>query len=299
MIDIFTANPWQMTLGERSALEGVLAALKPGLAVEIGTAEGGSLRRIAAHSREVHSFDLVEPSLPVHEWGDVTLHTGDSHALLPAFLAERAERGDNIDFVLVDGDHSADGVRRDVDDLLASPAIRRTVILVHDTLNEEVRRGIDAVDFAGTGKVARLDLDFVPGHLSHGGAYHMALWGGLGIVLVDADAALTTDRGTPVFYGMAELLVPLRDALVRAEARGHEVLPGALPPINAGDGTPAAAPTTAAGPDVAELQEQLAATRAGLAAIEGSLSWKLTAPLRAGKQRALEWKRSRDAVRRG
>ena len=80
-----------MSLGERAALEGVLSALNPSLAIEIGTAEGGSLRRIAAHSAEVHSFDLVEPDPATAAIAHATFHSGDSHALLPAFLAELAE----------------------------------------------------------------------------------------------------------------------------------------------------------------------------------------------------------------
>ncbi len=48
-----------MRYGERFALEGILESLKPRLAIEIGTAQGGSLRRIAAHAEEVHSFDIV------------------------------------------------------------------------------------------------------------------------------------------------------------------------------------------------------------------------------------------------
>ena len=51
---------------------------------------------------------------------NVTLHTGDSHELLPPFLAELAEQGRNVDFVIVDGDHSSEGVRRDLEDLLNS-----------------------------------------------------------------------------------------------------------------------------------------------------------------------------------
>jgi len=56
-----------MSFGERAALEGILSQLTPDLALELGTAEGGSLERLAHHSAEVHSFDLVAPSLPVAE----------------------------------------------------------------------------------------------------------------------------------------------------------------------------------------------------------------------------------------
>jgi hypothetical protein len=105
--EIFDDPVWQMSLGERAALEGVLSQLQPELAIEIGSMEGACLRRIAAHAREAHSFDLNPPSLPQPD--NVTLHTGDSHALLPPFLADLAERGRNVDFVAVDGDHSAEG----------------------------------------------------------------------------------------------------------------------------------------------------------------------------------------------
>src|SRR4051812_3963802 len=98
MIELFERPEWQMTYGERVALEGTVSALHPALSLEIGTAQGGSLAQIAAHSDEVHSFDLVRPEeLRVPE--NVTLHTGDSHELLPRLLAELSDSGRNVDFV--------------------------------------------------------------------------------------------------------------------------------------------------------------------------------------------------------
>ena len=171
-----------MSLGERAAVEGVLSELKPSLAVEIGTAEGASLARIAEHSREVHAFDLERPvRAPA---ANVTLHLGDSHELLPRFLAELAERGRSVDFALVDGDHTAEGVRRDVADLLDSPAVDRTVILVHDTANEEVRRGLDSIRFTDWPAVTHVELDWVPGQLFKEPRLRNQIWCGLGLVLV-------------------------------------------------------------------------------------------------------------------
>ena len=77
---IFADTIWQMSLGERAAIEGVLAELKPRVAIEIGSMEGACLRRIAAHAEEVHSLDLQPPTLEVP--ANVTLHTGSSHELL-------------------------------------------------------------------------------------------------------------------------------------------------------------------------------------------------------------------------
>jgi hypothetical protein len=216
---LLTDPTWQMSWGERAALEGLLAGLRPRLAIEIGTAEGGSLKRIAAHSGEVHSFDLVDPAPDVAALGNVRFHRGDSHELLPALLAELERAGRNVDFVLVDGDHSADGVRRDLEDLLRSGAARDTAILIHDTTNDEVRRGLDAVPYEELTSVVHVDLDFVPGYLAREEPFRHQLWGGLGLVLVDA--ARPREAGAPVrqgrFYPAFELFRAARDAVLAGE----------------------------------------------------------------------------------
>jgi hypothetical protein len=183
-----------MTGGERAALEGLLATLKPSLSIEIGTAQGGSLRRIAAHSDEVHSFDRVAPGSDLRALRHVQFHTGDSHQRLPALLQRLAREGRNVDFVLVDGDHSTPGACQDVADLLQSPAVADTVIVLHDTMNEQVRRGIAQAGVLGFPKVAAFDLDAVPGCLFTSGDFRGELWGGLGIIKVDARRAA---YGTP------------------------------------------------------------------------------------------------------
>ena len=87
------ADRWQMQQGERFALDGLLAQLRPRLAIEVGTFEGGSLRRIAAHAEHVHAFDL-DPKVAelAGEFDNVTFHIGDSAELLPQMLAELGRR---------------------------------------------------------------------------------------------------------------------------------------------------------------------------------------------------------------
>ncbi len=261
------AAPWQMSYGERAALEGVLAQLRPELAVEIGTAEGGSLTRIAAWSTEVHSFDLVEPAADVAALANVVRHTGDSHALLPQVLAELAEAGRNVDFVLVDGDHSAEGARKDVEDLLASEAIGQTLILLHDTLNDVVRRGLEAVDYTAHDKVAWVELDLVPGYLARREPYRLDLWGGLGLIVVDASAPRSGARRDDRFHELVSLIRPARDVMREIEARGT--------PLDAA--SPAAVEQT--------LRRELELSRRRVADIEGSMSWRLTEPLRRLRHR--------------
>jgi hypothetical protein len=182
-IALFTDPRWQMAIGQRAALEGLLAQLKPALSIEVGTAEGGSLRRIAANSGEVHSFDL-DFQVDRGEFDNVVFHEGDSHTLLPELLARFAAEGRNVDFALVDGDHSYDGVKKDLQHLLDSDAVGRTVIALHDTMNEDVRAGIESVPFERIPKVAFTDLNFVLQYQE--AAALEELWGGLGLVVVDS-----------------------------------------------------------------------------------------------------------------
>jgi hypothetical protein len=175
----------QMSFGERAALEGILAQLRPRVAIEIGTAEGGSLARIAAYSDEVHSIDLVHSALAVQLDEHVRLHTGPSARLLPQLLQKFRNSDTAVDFALVDGDHSFAGVVSDVRTLLESPSTDRCVILVHDSMNGEIRAAIESIDFDGYEKVVYHEPDFVPGYVYREGAARHSVWGGLCLILCD------------------------------------------------------------------------------------------------------------------
>jgi len=175
----------QMSFGERAAMEGVLAQLRPRLAIEIGTAAGGSLARIARYSAEVHSIDVSHDELtdPVGE--NVQLHLGPSARILPALLAEFSATGRSVDFALVDGDHSYDGVIGDLRALLDSPCTARAVILAHDSMNEEIRAGLEHAGLEDYEKVVYFEPDFVPGYIYREGAARHAVWGGLALIVCD------------------------------------------------------------------------------------------------------------------
>lgn len=180
----------QMSFGERAALEGVLAQIRPRVAIEIGTAEGGSLRRIARYSRRVHSIDLDHRPLNGDVPPNVELHTGSSALILPSLLQRLAEAGEDLDLALVDGDHSYEGVRGDLEILLSSACTLRSTILVHDTTNAEVRAGVESVSLDRYPRVVYYELDFVPGYVYRTGAARNSAWGGLGLIITD------TSRGT-------------------------------------------------------------------------------------------------------
>jgi hypothetical protein len=183
--DLLEAPDWMMLPAERVALEGLLAGTRPALAIELGTARGGSLRRICAHSDEVHSFDLA-PELPEAP-PNATLHIGDCHVLLPKALSAFEAEGRNVDFVLVDGDHTPSGVRQDLEDLLGSGALRSTVIVLHDVLNEFTRAGIESVDLAAYPRLEFVGLDFLTRRVSPRATEEV--WGGLGLMIVGRPGA--------------------------------------------------------------------------------------------------------------
>lgn len=225
-IEIFGNPAWQMSFGERAALEGVLNQCKPKLAFEVGIAQGGSLERIAHHSDEVHAFDLTEElagALPPN----VTFHRGDSREQLPIALAELECRDRQVDFALVDGDHSAVGVRADLEALLGSAAVTRTVILAHDSFNPFVRAGIAALDPANHPKVTGYELDFIPGRMISSGEAAGQLWNGFALLMVGPAARLPqiviernrTDRDTLEFHDAYETLG--RGSRLLAEAFGN------------------------------------------------------------------------------
>jgi hypothetical protein len=287
-IEIFEDTVWQMSLGERAAVEGLLCQLKPSLAIEIGSMEGACLRRIAAHAGEVHSFDLSPPTL--EQPGNVTLHSGDSHELLPTFLASLAEQDRNVDFAIVDGDHTPEGVRQDIEDLLDSPAVARTVILIHDTANEDVRRGVDAVRFAAWPKVAHVELDWIPGQLFAEPALRNELWYGLGLVVVDS-ARLAYGNG-PVYEQRYQPAGPLL-AEVRELVLARELIPprGLSGRQEANQLRMRLARLSAVRTREAELEAELEPLREReqraqrvLHDITSSASWKMTRLLRSAKR---------------
>jgi predicted component of type VI protein secretion system len=214
---------WQMAPGERAAIEGLLSGLKPRLSIEIGTAQGGSLERIAAHSDEVHTFDLGA-EVEQDAFPNVTFHRGDNHVLLPRLLDRLEREGRNVDFVLVDADHTREGVRRDLEDLLASRAVRRTYIVLHDTMNEDVARGLAAVDLDAHPNVVFVDFGFVALRQAPRGLQE--IWGGLGLVICDVDASLGVvperrdhddSLRAALAVGIWRLLAPTRAAKQRAK----------------------------------------------------------------------------------
>lgn len=220
-VPILAEDDCQMSFGERAALEGILSQCKPRVSLELGTYEGGSLRFLAAHSQHVHTLDLYDVITDHEAFRNVSFYEGNSRVVLPEVLRALEREGVEIDFALVDGDHSAEGVRLDLDNLLESSVSRSTVILLHDTMKTDTRAGIEAVGLRQRAKVAYYELDFIPGYEFAGGHFDGQVGGGLGLVV-------TGDRETSG-YGQEPRQARYREPFGLLH-RGRR-LPGTLQPV--------------------------------------------------------------------
>jgi hypothetical protein len=172
---------WQMTTCEQMALQHVLSTLRPKHAVEVGTYKGGSLQVLSHYCGHVDSID-IDPSVseslsPLFK--NVTFHTGNSSELLPSILQSHGEAA--VDFVLIDGDHSTEGVRRDINALLSVQPESDLVVLMHDAFNPDCRRGILTAHWEQSPFVQEVEVDYIPGvyhHEAFDTAAARTMWGG-------------------------------------------------------------------------------------------------------------------------
>jgi cephalosporin hydroxylase len=139
---------------ELRALLELLAQDPPRVVVEIGTARGGTLcafTRVAAEDALLVSVDLPGGAFgggyprwraPLYrafarKGQRVELLRGDSHAEETLERVREVLGGRPVDFLFVDGDHSYEGVRRDVE--LYRPLLREgAVVALHDIVPQGV-----------------------------------------------------------------------------------------------------------------------------------------------------------------
>lgn len=179
---------WQMMQWERIGLTGVLSRLNPRGALEIGVYFGGSLSLTSQYAESIIAID-IDPEVPGRFAcpDNVDLRIGASTNLIPQALADFEARGIPLNFVLVDADHSRDGVKRDLELVLAYIPREPMVILMHDSGNPDTRAGILSVDWAANPHLHLIDCDFVPGQIIEHAVTETSgeVWGGLGLAYLD------------------------------------------------------------------------------------------------------------------
>ena len=155
-------RPMQVQSELRGLIE-LVAQRQPRTVLEIGTARGGTLlllTRFAAPDAKIVSVDLPfgrngggyprwkAPYYADFPSADQTLELirGDSHAATTLEKVRQAFAGAPVDFILIDADHSYEGVKADFEAYrtLAAPDC---VIALHDVLPNEEDPSIDVNRF--------------------------------------------------------------------------------------------------------------------------------------------------------
>jgi len=223
----------QMTPCERFALSGLLERLKPTVALEIGTYKGGSLQFLARNSEAVISLD-IDPGIPTRLAGkfpNVEFRSGDSHQLLSDLVREMNEQKRPLGFVLVDGDHSTEGVKQDIEQLLNLQPQREIVILLHDSFNPACREGMRRANWASCPFVHQVDLDFIPGiyhYEAHDTAAPRTMWGGFACALLAPEKRIAPlivqESQQPLYEAVKSVSTHVRQNLWGRLRRGIETL---------------------------------------------------------------------------
>lgn len=147
-LDTLLDAPAELLLPERLFLYALVHGLRPQRCLEIGTHFGGSTTITAAALDDVGHGVMVcvdpDPLVPSDVWTKVahraTMIRGRSpEALAQAYTAANGA----FDFIFIDGDHTRDGVTRDIEGVLhvSTPGAH---LLFHDSHYWEVGEAIDA-----------------------------------------------------------------------------------------------------------------------------------------------------------
>lgn len=191
---------------ERIALTGLLARIRPEGALEIGVYYGGSLSLAAQFCSHIIAID-IEPavrsrfSLPHNS----ELWVGSSQELIPRALAEFRKRRIALEYVLIDAEHSEQGVARDINLVLQYYPSKPLFIVVHDSGNAQCRAGILAADWKLNPHVRVVQCDFVPGQIIEHSIREGRgeVWGGLALAYLDPQPR----SGAPVISQGARTMI--------------------------------------------------------------------------------------------
>ena len=182
---------WSMSRAEQATLIQVLKSIKPKVAIEIGTFNGGSLQVISGFSEKVYAVDLT-PSYRDKRCDNllnVDYLIGDSKRIIPELVSKLNNSDDVVEFILIDGDHSSEGVLKDITNLLKLISKQPITIILHDSFNPDCRKGMQLYDYNAHPYVNYVELDYVTGAFNHDGLYR-EMWGGFACIVLSNEKRL-------------------------------------------------------------------------------------------------------------
>jgi hypothetical protein len=191
---------WQMSLSEKAAILYLLGKLdNHSVALEIGSYKGGLLHVLSQHFDKVYSLDIDHSTIiDKEQYGNVVWIEGDSKETLLPLIQEINASGEDVGFILVDGDHSYDTVVQDIDNILSYVPQGETLLLVHDSWYKETRDAINKSNWSVCPYVVMVEKDFVPGDMIGSDEGNLFI-GGLALVFMS-----TAQRHRDIKIGQAQ-----------------------------------------------------------------------------------------------
>lgn len=165
---------WQMNAAERMAMFYLFDRMPTkNKAIEVGSYKGGFTRVLANQFKRVVSIDIDHSNIvDKYKYENVEWLTGLSTDKIPIALSIHH----NVDFILIDGDHSCKGVYEDIEACIKFTRMTSPLILVHDAAYSESRKALIEIG-KRYGDSYYVDINFVPGV-----PFNDGLIGGLAII---------------------------------------------------------------------------------------------------------------------
>lgn len=179
-----STDTWKMNQAEKIFIFYFLEKIKPEISIEIGTRYGGSLKPISSHSQKVFSFDIYHGAVNKTDFSNVEFITGNSRETVPKTITELNHSEKNLEFVLIDGDHSKNGVKSDIENILRYEPKKPLYILIHDSFNPVCRSGILEANWNGSPYVHFVDIDFLHGTMYEKEIFGSQMWQGFTFALL-------------------------------------------------------------------------------------------------------------------
>jgi cephalosporin hydroxylase len=178
---------WQMETGEQMCLLAFLQKLRPECVIEVGTRFGGSMQVFSSYAKRVISCD-IDPTCRERlgdKHPDAEFLVGPSQQTLPPLLAKLQQEAVPLSMLLIDGDHTAAGVQGDVHAMLGYQPACTLYVIMHDSFNPDVRRGIRTARWSENPYVHAVELDFITtGAMHFEKELYRQMWGGFALAVL-------------------------------------------------------------------------------------------------------------------
>jgi hypothetical protein len=188
-LGLFGIDPnveWQMETSEQMCLLALAQKLRPECVVEVGSRFGGSMQIFSRYAKRVISCD-IDPTCHErfgHKYPNAEFIVGPSQQTLAPLLARLQQEQVQLSMMLIDGDHTFTGIQGDIHALREYRPACPLHVIMHDSFNPFMRRGIRAARWSENPYVHSVEIDFITGIMHFKKNYYRQMWGGFALAIM-------------------------------------------------------------------------------------------------------------------